>query len=120
MFGKGVFQEEENVLRNIIRSIDKRVDYIAKEGEGSRFTVHVKLRNHEADVILDLEDLKAAKLDMVRRHQIRQKIKARCDHLDKSRYADDILGLKPARILKASPKPEPMAQRGGFGRGPRR
>jgi hypothetical protein len=120
MFGKGVFQEEENVLRNIIRSIDKRVDYSAKEGEGSRFTVHVKLRNHEADVILDLEDLKAAKLDMVRRHQIRQKIKARCDHLDKSRYADDILGLKPARILKASPKPEPMAQRGGFGRGPRR
>jgi len=120
MFGKGVFQEEENVLRNIIRSIDKRVDYSAKEGEGSRFTIHVKLRNHEADVILDLEDLKAAKSDMVRRHQIRQKIKARCDHLDKSRYADDILGLKPARILKASPKPEPMAQRGGFGRGPRR
>ena len=77
MFGKGVFQEEENVLRNIIRSIDKRVDYSAKEGEGSRFTVHVKLRNREADVILDLEDLKAAKLDMVRRHQIRQKIKAR-------------------------------------------
>lgn len=120
MFGKGVFQEEENVLRNIIRSIDKRVDYSAKEGEGSRFTVHVKLRHHEADVILDLEDLKAAKLDMVRRHQIRQKIKARCDHLDKSRYADDILGLKPARILKAAPKPEPMALRGGFGRGPRR
>jgi hypothetical protein len=120
MFGKGVFQEEENVLRNIIRSIDKRVDYRAKEGEGSRFTVHVKLRNRETDVILDLEDLKAAKLDMVRRHQIRQKIKARCDHLDKSRYADDILGLKPARILKAAPKPEPMALRGGFGRGPRR
>jgi len=40
MFGKGVFQEEENVLRSIIRSIDKRVDYSAKEGQGSRFTVH--------------------------------------------------------------------------------
>jgi len=120
MFGKGVFQEEENLLRSIIRSIDKRVDYSAKEGEGSRFTVHVKLRTNEDDVVLDLEDLKAAKTDMVKRHQIRQKIKARTDHLDKSRYADDILGLKPARLLKASPKPEPMAQRGGFGRGPRR
>jgi len=120
MFGKGVFQEEENLLRSIIRSIDKRVDYSAKEGEGSRFTVHIKLRTNEDDVVLDLEDLKAAKTDMVKRHQIRQKIKARTDHLDKSRYGDDILGLKPARLLKASPKPEPMAQRGGFGRGPRR
>ena len=46
MFGKGVFQEEEILLRNIIRSIDKRVDYSAKEGEGSRFTVHIKLRAH--------------------------------------------------------------------------
>ena len=27
MFGKGVFQEEENLLRDIIRSIDKKVDY---------------------------------------------------------------------------------------------
>jgi len=120
MFGKGVFQEEENLLRSIIRSIDKRVDYSAKEGEGSRFTVHIKLRTNEDDVVLDLEDLKAAKTDMVKRHQIRQKIKARTDHLDKSRYGDDILGLKPARLLKASPKPEPMAQHGGFGRGPRR
>lgn len=120
MFGKGVFQEEENLLRNIIRSIDKRVDYSAKEGVGTRFTVHVKLRGHEADVVLDLEDLKAARNDMVRRHQIRHKIKARCDHLNKSRYGDDVLGLKSARLLRASPKLEAPAQRSGFGRGPRR
>jgi hypothetical protein len=120
MFGKGVFQEEENVLRSIIRSIDKRVDYSAKEGQGSRFTVHVKLRGHEADVVLDLEDLRTAKLDMVTRHQIRQKIKARYDHLDKARYGADILGLKLARLSRAAPKLEPMAHRGGFSRGPRR
>jgi hypothetical protein len=36
MFGKGVYQEEENLLRDIIRSIDKKVDYTAKEGQGSR------------------------------------------------------------------------------------
>jgi hypothetical protein len=120
MFGKGLFQEEENLLRDIIRSIDKRVDYSAKEGEGTRFTVHLKLRGHEADVVLDLEDLKAARTDMVRRHQMRHKIKARCDHLDKSRYGDDVLGLKSARILRASPKPEAPAPRTGFNRGPRR
>ena len=121
MFGKGVFQEEENLLRDIIRSIDKRVDYSAKEGEGTKFIIHVKLRNHEGEVMLDLEDLKAAKTDMIRRHQIRQKIKARCEHLDKSRYGDDILGLKSAKLLRAAPKVEPIAQRSGFGRGgPRR
>jgi len=120
MFGKGVFQEEENLLRDIIRSIDKRVDYSAKEGAGTRFTIHVKLRGHEDDVVLDLEDLKAARTDMVRRHQIRHKIKARCDHLDKSRYGDDVLGLKSAKILHATPKPEAPVHRGGFGRGLRR
>lgn len=117
MFGKGVFQDEEKLLREILRSIDKRVDFSAKEGEGTRFMVHLKLRSLEGDVMLDLEDLKAAKNDMIRRHQIRQKIKARCEHLDKSRYGDDVLGLKPAKILRAAPKPEPMAQRSGFGRG---
>ena len=121
MFGKGVFQEEENLLRDIVRSIDKRIDYSAKEGDGTKFTIHIRLRNHEGEIRLDLEDLKSAKTDIIRRHQIRQKIKARCEHLDKSRYGDDILGIRPAKILRASPKPEPMTQRGGFGRGgPRR
>jgi hypothetical protein len=121
MFSKGVYQEEENLLRDIIRSIDKRVDdYTAKEGQGSRFTVHFKLRGHQDDITLDIEDLKAAKSDMVRRRQIRQKLKARCDHLDKSRYGDDILGLKPARLLRASPKPEFSPPRSGFGRESRR
>lgn len=120
MFGKGVFQAEENLLREIIRSIDKKIDFSAREGEGSKFTLHLKLKNHEGDVVLDLEDVKAAKQDMLRKHQIRQKIKARCDHLDQSRYGDDILGHKPAKLLRASPKLEPMAQRSFSRSGPRR
>jgi len=119
MFGKGVHQEEEALLRAIVRSINKKIDYTAREGGGSRFSLHVSLRGRETDVLLDLEDLKMAKTDMIKRHQIRQRIKARYDHLDKSRYGDDILGLKPAKLLRASPKPEPSAQR-GFGRPPRR
>ena len=120
MFGKGVHQEEEALLRDIIRTINKKIDYTAREGEGTRFTLHLKLRGHESDVALDLEDFKSAKNDMAKRHQIRQKIKARYDHLDKSRYGDDILGLKPAKILRASPKPEPSTQQRGFSRSPRR
>jgi hypothetical protein len=119
MFGKGLYQEEEVLLREILRTIDKKLDYTAREGEGSRFSLHLKLRNHEGDISLDLEELKAARADMIKRHQIRQKIKARCDHLDKSRYGADILGLAPAKLLRASPKPEPTMQR-GFGRAPRR
>ena len=120
MFGKGVYQEEEALLRDIIRSINKKIDYSVREGGGSRFTLYLRLRGHESDVSLDLEDLKAARNDMVRRQQIRHKIKARYDHLDKSRYGDDILGLKSARILRASPKPEPSTYQRGFGRAPRR
>ena len=117
MFGKGLFQDEENLLREIIRSVDKRIDYSAKEGDGTKFSIQVRLRNHEGEVLLDLEDLTAAKSDMIRRHHIRQKIKARCEHLDKSRYGDDILGLKLAKLLRAAPKPEPMALRSNFSRG---
>lgn len=119
MFGKGLYQEEESLLRDIMRSIDKKIDYTTREGDGSRFTLHLTLRGHKSQVSLDLDDLKVARTDMAKRHQIRQKIKAKYDHLDKSRYGDDILGLKSARILRASPKPEPMAQR-GFGRPTRR
>jgi hypothetical protein len=48
------------LLRDIIRSINKKIDYTAREGEGTRFTLHLKLRGHETDVALDLEDLKLA------------------------------------------------------------
>jgi len=120
MFGKGVHQEEESLLRDIVRSINKKMDFSAREGEGSHFNLHVSLRGHAADIFLDLEDLKAAITDMVKRHQIRQKIKARYDHLDKARYGDDILGLRPAKLLRASPKPEITTQRRPFGRSPRK
>lgn len=120
MFGKGVYQEEEVLLRDIIRSIDKKLDYSVKEGAGSHFNVTLKLRGHQGDVSLDIEDLKAAKSDMIRRHQFRQKIKHCRDHIDRSRYDDDVLGIKPAKILRSAPKPEPMPSRGGFGRNMRK
>jgi hypothetical protein len=120
MFGKGVYQEEETLLREIMRSIDKKVDYTAREGEGPRFSLQLSVRGHQDMVYLNIEELIAAKTDMAKRHQIRQKIKSRYDHLDKSRYGEDILGLKPAKLLRTSPKPEPSAQQRGFSRSPRR
>ena len=72
MFGKRLYQEEA-LLREIVRTIDKKLEYTAREGDGSHFSLHVKLRNHEGDISLDLDELKAAKTDTVKRHQIRQK-----------------------------------------------
>lgn len=120
MFGKGVYQEEEALLREIIRSIDKRIDYTAREGQGPKFTLSLSLRGHETVVSLDIDDLKAARSDMMKRNKIRQKIKARCDHADPSRYGADILGLKSEKLLRAAPKPEPRQQQRGFGRSPRK
>ena len=121
MFGKGVYQEEEALLREIVRSIDKKIDYSAREGEGSIFSLTLTLRGHETVVSLDIEDLIAAKTSMSKRNQIRQRIKARCDHMDKSRYGEDILGLKSQKLLRAAPKPEPRRQQQrGFGRSPKR
>ena len=120
MFGKGVYQEEEALLREIIRSIDKKIDYSAREGEGSHFSLILTLRGHETVVLLDIEELHAAKTNMLKRNQIRQKIKSRCDHMDKSRYGEDVLGLKSQKLLRAAPKPEPRQQQRGFGRSPKR
>jgi len=119
MFGQGSHKEEDALLREIIRSIDKKLDYTVRDIDGSRFNLHLSLKGHEATVSLTLEDLTAALTDVVKRHQVRQKIKARRDHMDDSRFQKDVLGTKAARLLRASPKPESYSQR-GFGRGPRR
>jgi hypothetical protein len=105
MFGKGVFQEEEILLRDIIRSIDKKLDYSAKEGEGSKFSVHVKLRNHEADVVLDLEDLKAAPIG----HGEAASNPPEDQSLVMTTWTNRVtvptyLGLKSERLLRAAPK----------------
>jgi hypothetical protein len=65
------------------------------------------------------ESISDSKADM-NKQATKRKESARYDHLDKSRYGADILGLKPARLLRSSPKPEPSMQQRGFGKSPRR
>ncbi|HET8563652.1 MAG TPA: hypothetical protein VFM35_07270 [Candidatus Binatia bacterium] len=84
MFGQGAHKEEDAVLREIIRSVDKKLDYTVRDVEGSRFNLHLSLKGHEATVSLTLDELTAAMTDAVKRHHIRQKIKARRDHMDDS------------------------------------
>ena len=123
MLGRDVFKEDEATLREIIRSIDKKLDYALRDGSegGERnFTLHLVMQRSEANVTLSIDDLKAAKNDLVRRNEIRQKVKRMRDHMNDTSFLNDVLGTKAARLLKQSSKPEEAFQRQGFRRSPRR
>ncbi|MBI2987536.1 MAG: hypothetical protein HYY45_12295 [Deltaproteobacteria bacterium] len=123
MLGRDVLKEDEATLREIIRSIDKKLDYALRDGSegGERnFTLHLVMQRSEANVTLSIDDLKAAKNDLVRRNEIRQKVKRMRDHMNDTSFLNDVLGTKAARLLKQSSKPEEAFQRQGFRRLPKR
>lgn len=124
MHARDVLKEDEATLREIIRTIDKKLDYALRDGaEGGErnFMLHLITQRREGDVALSIDDLRAAKNDLVRRNEIRQKIKHLRDHmLSDSRLLTDVLGTKVARILRQSSKPEEAFQRQAFRRSPRR
>jgi len=124
MHARDVLKEDEAILREIIRTIDKKLDYALRDGaEGGEqnFMLHLVMQRREGDVTLSIDDLKAAKNDLVRRNEIRQKIKHLRDHMmGDARLLKDVLGTKAARILRHSSKPEEPFQRQGFRRSPRR
>lgn len=123
MYGRDVLKEDEAILREIIRTIDKKLDYALRDGtEGveRRFTLHLAVQRREGNVALSIDDLRAAKNDLVRRNEIRQKIKRLRDHMNDTGFLKDVLGIKAARLLKQSAKPEESFHRQGFRRQPRR
>jgi hypothetical protein len=123
MTGREVIKENEAMLRGIVRSIDKNLDYSTSEtaqGETPRFTVQLLLRGRRAVVSLALDDLIAAAQDVVRRNAVRQKIKSARDHM-MDNHVVDVMGNKTARMLKESAASQEAFQRPSFNRrGPRR
>ena len=118
MNGREVLKDNEAILRGIVRSIDKNLDYTTTDGtqaEGLRFTVQLSLRGRQANVSLSLEDLKAAAQDVVRRNALRQKIKNTRDHMMDS-HVVDVMGNKTARMLKESAATQESFQRPNFRR----
>ncbi len=124
MQARDVLKEDEATLREIIRTIDKKLDYTLRDGaEGGElnFMLHLVMQRREGDVTISIDDLRAAKTGLVRRNEIRQKIKRLRDHMMGDAYLlKDVLGTKAARILQHSSKPEEVFQRQGFRRSPRR
>jgi hypothetical protein len=119
MTAREAIKENEAILRGIVRSIDKNLDYSAVEGtqgDAPRFTIQLSLRGRRAAVSLSLEDLIVAAQDVVRRNAVRQKIKSVHDHM-MDNHVVDVMGNKTARMLKESAASQEAFQRPSFNRG---
>ena len=95
-------KQSAELLRKIIRSIDKKLEYnfIDPTQEG-RFSLKLTTRGREGVVSLLTNDLRLAIGDNVRKNVIRQKIKSARDHL-LSNYVADVMGKRMAKMLKQS------------------
>ncbi len=95
-------KQSAELLRKIIRSIDKKLDYnfIDPTQEG-RFSLRLSTRGREKVVSLLTNDLRLAVGDDVRRNAIRQKIKSTRDHL-LSNYVVDVMEKRITKMLKQS------------------
>jgi hypothetical protein len=95
-------KQSANLLRSIIRSIDKKLEYsLMDQTQEGRFNLRLSSRGREGIVSLLTDDLRLASLDNVRKNLIRQKIKSTRDHL-LSNYVVDVMGRRMARLLKQS------------------
>ena len=93
-------KQSAELLRGIIRSIDKKLEYnLLDPSQEGRFSLRLTTRGREGTVSLRTDDLRFAVLDSVRRNLLRQKIKSMRDHL-LSNYVLDVMGNKVAKMLK--------------------
>jgi hypothetical protein len=95
-------KEAAQLLRGIIRSIDKRLEYsVIEPSQEGRFALRLSTRGREGIVSLRTADLRNAGENAIRKNAIRQKIKSKRDHL-LSNYVVDVIGKRIARMLKES------------------
>jgi hypothetical protein len=95
-------KQSAELLRKIIRSVDKKLDYhLVDPTQEGRFSLRLSIRGRAGVVSLLSDDLRLAVADDVRKNAIRQKIKSTRDHL-LSDYVVDVMGRKMTRMLKAS------------------
>jgi len=94
-------KQSANLLKSIIRSIDKRLEYnFVDSTQEGRFSLRLTTRGKIGVVSLLTRDLRSALTDDVRKNAIRQKIKNIRDHM-LSVYVEDVMGRKLAKRLSA-------------------
>jgi len=112
-------KQSADLLRRIIRSIDKKLEYnLIDPTQEGRFSLRLSTRGKAGVVSLLTRDLRSALVDDVRKNAIRQKIKNTRDHL-LSHYVDDVMGRKVARMLVAAARGQDDAKASFFYRRPR-
>jgi hypothetical protein len=100
MIEREVIKQTAELLRGIIRSIDKKLEYsLIDQTQEGRFSLRLSSRGREGIVSLLTDDLRVAGQDAVRKNAIRQKIKSTRDHL-LSNYVVDVMGKRIAKMLK--------------------
>lgn len=100
MTEREMVKQAAELLRGIIRSVDKKLEYsLMEQTQEGRFSLRLSSRGREGIVSLLTEDLRAAGQDAVRKNRVRQKIKSTRDHL-LSNYVVDVMGKKIAKMLK--------------------
>ncbi|HWP60936.1 MAG TPA: hypothetical protein VNL14_23775 [Candidatus Acidoferrales bacterium] len=120
MTGREVVKANEELLRGIVRSIDKNLEYsLIDDVHESRFSLRLSLRGRQTTVSIPAEDLLLAAQDAVKRNAVRQKIKSARDSMMMT-FVEDITGKKFARLLKQVAATEEEPRRAHFRRGPRR
>ena len=93
-------KQSAELLRVIIRSIDRKFEYhLIDPTQEGRFSLRLSTRGREGTVSLMTNDLRLAVVDNVRKNVIRQKIKSTRDHL-LSNYVVDVMGKRVAKMLK--------------------
>jgi hypothetical protein len=92
-------KQSANLLKSIIRSVDKKLDYhLVDSTQEGRFSLRLTTRGKIGLVSLLTRDLRLALTDDVRKNTIRQKIKGTRDHM-LSVYVEDVMEKKMARML---------------------
>ena len=100
MTEREMVKQTAEVLRGIIRSIDKKLEYsLVEQTQEGRFALRLSSRGREGIVSILTDDLRLAGQNAVRKNAVRQKIKSTRDHL-LSNYVVDVMGRKVARMLK--------------------
>jgi hypothetical protein len=120
MTEREVPKQTAELLRRIIRSIDKSLEYtLIDQRHDGQFSLRLTSHRRVGIVSLPTEDLRLAGQDNVRRNAIRQKIKSTRDHM-LSNYIVDVMGKKITRMLKRAGVAEDNSRKSYFRPSPRR
>lgn len=120
MMEREVLKQNAELLRSIVRSIDKKLEYsFVDQVQEGRFALNLSLRGRERIVSLLTDDLLAAGRDAVRKNAMRQKIKSTRDHM-LSTHVADVMGKTVAKLLKRSGGAEDESRGSFFRRAPGR